>query len=94
MGIRARVINMSQPIERNWVIAPLTQGMCVRGRLLGYLTSVVEGVDDEFISVKESSSRELIFGIEKAQNYLTNTSFIFIHFYFLYVHNLRFHLFI
>ena len=27
---------------------------CVRGRLLGYPTSVVEGVGDEFISVRES----------------------------------------
>ena len=26
---------------------------CVRGRLLGYPTSVVEGVGDEFISVRE-----------------------------------------
>ena len=27
---------------------------CVRGRLLGYPTSVVEGVGDEFISVREN----------------------------------------
>ena len=27
---------------------------CVRGRLLGYPTSVVEEVDDEFISVREN----------------------------------------
>ena len=27
---------------------------CVRGRLLGYPTSVLEGVGDEFISVRES----------------------------------------
>ena len=43
----------------------------MRGRLLGYPTSVVEGVGDEFISVRETSSHELDFGIEKAQDHLT-----------------------
>ena len=43
----------------------------MREKLLGYPTSVVEGVGDEFISVRENLSYELAFGIEKAQNHLT-----------------------
>ena len=43
----------------------------MRGRLLGYPTSVVEGVGDEFISVRKSLSHKLAFGIEKARYHLT-----------------------
>ena len=44
----------------------------MRGRLLGYPTSVVEGVGDEFISVRKTLSHELAFGIKKGQDHLTS----------------------
>ena len=52
--MRAQVIKKSRPTERKWVVAPSTQGLCVRRRLLGCATSIVEGVGDEFISMKEN----------------------------------------
>ena len=42
------------PIGRNWLVAPPTQSSICEGRLLGYPTSVVKGIGDEFISVRES----------------------------------------
>ena len=47
---------------------------CVRGRLLGYSTSVMEGIGDEFISMRKNLSHELSFGIGKAQDHLTEIS--------------------
>ena len=34
-GIRAQVINKSQPTGRNWVVAPPTQGPMCEGEIVG-----------------------------------------------------------
>ena len=51
---KSRLSTSFNPLKKTRLLLPRSKTQCVREKLLGYPTSIVEGVDDEFISVREN----------------------------------------